>query len=88
MKVNINRAKGPNNVVLILSNGVTASKDSVMPAPNPAITVLGPDILPASSCNKVLYVSNATNPGGCSGFIRIKVYKIHTYAGLERVAND
>ena len=35
--------------VLMLSKGVTASRDSVMPAPNPAITVLGPEMLPASS---------------------------------------
>lgn len=47
--------------VLMLSNGVTASNDSVIPAPNPAITVLGPEMLPASSCKKDLYVSNATN---------------------------
>ena len=46
----------------MLSKGVTASKDSVMPAPNPAMTVRGPDMLPFSSCNNVLYVSNATNP--------------------------
>lgn len=51
-------------VVLMLSKGVTASSDSVIPAPNPAITVLGPDILPSSSCNRVLYVSKATNPAG------------------------
>lgn len=35
--------------VLILSNGVTASKDSVMPVPMPASTVLGPEILPSAS---------------------------------------
>lgn len=33
----------------MLSNGVTASNDSVNPAPKPAITVLGPDIFPFSS---------------------------------------
>ena len=33
-----------------------------MPAPNPAMTVLGPVILPLSSCNSDLYASNATNP--------------------------
>jgi hypothetical protein len=43
------------NVVLILSNGVTASKLSVTPAPNPAITVLGPEIFPSASCNRDLY---------------------------------
>jgi hypothetical protein len=42
------------SVVLMLSNGVTASNDSVIPAPNPAMTVLGPDIWPASSCSRVL----------------------------------
>jgi hypothetical protein len=31
-------------VVLILSNGVTANKLSVNPAPKPAMTVLGPEI--------------------------------------------
>ena len=46
----------------MLSNGVTANKDSVMPAPKPAITVLGPDIFPASSSSRLLYVSKATNP--------------------------
>ena len=35
--------------VLMLSKGVTASRDSVMPAPKPAITVRGPDILPSAS---------------------------------------
>jgi hypothetical protein len=43
------------NVVLILSNGVTASKLSVTPAPNPAMTVLGPEIFPSASCNRALY---------------------------------
>ena len=43
------------NVVLMLSNGVTASNDSVTPAPKPAITVRGPDILPFASCNRALY---------------------------------
>lgn len=51
-----------NSWVLILSKGVTAKSDSVKPAPNPAITVLGPDILPFSSCSNDLNVSNATNP--------------------------
>src|SRR5438874_1663633 len=49
------------NCVLILSNGVTASKDSVIPAPNPATTVRGPDILPSASSRSDLYASNATN---------------------------
>ena len=40
--------------VLMLSKGVTASNDSVMPAPNPAITVLGPEILPVSSWRRDL----------------------------------
>ena len=41
-------------VVFMLSKGVTANKDSVMPAPKPAMTVLGPEILPASSWRRVL----------------------------------
>jgi len=52
---------GTYSEVLMLSNGVTASNDSVMPAPNPAMTVLGPEILPASSWSIDLYVSKATN---------------------------
>lgn len=35
------------SVVLMLSVGVTASNDSVTPAPNPAMTVRGPEILPS-----------------------------------------
>ena len=54
--------RSTHSVVLILSKGVTASNDSVMPAPNPAMTVRGPVILPISSCSNVLYVSNATKP--------------------------
>jgi len=42
-------------VVLILSKGVTASKLSVTPAPNPAITVLGPEIFPSASWSSALY---------------------------------
>jgi hypothetical protein len=49
------------SVVLMLSNGVTASNDSVTPAPKPAITVRGPEMLPSASCNIDLYWSNATN---------------------------
>lgn len=37
--------------VLMLSNGVTASSDSVMPVAMPANTVAGPEILPFSSLN-------------------------------------
>src|ERR1700748_2403793 len=51
----------PYNWVLILSNGVTASNDSVMPAPNPATTVRGPETLPSASPRSDLYASNATN---------------------------
>lgn len=47
----------------MLSNGVTAKRDSVKPAPNPARTVRGPDILPSSFSSKDLNVSNATKPG-------------------------
>jgi hypothetical protein len=46
----------------MLSNGVTASNDSVAPAPKPAITVAGPDTLPSASASMFLYASNATNP--------------------------
>lgn len=35
--------------VFILSNGVTASRDSVTPVPRPASTVAGPDIFPSAS---------------------------------------
>lgn len=58
--------EGAYSVVLILSNGVTASKDSVTPAPKPAITVRGPEILPSASASNALYWSNATNPAGSS----------------------
>ena len=54
------------SVVLMLSKGVTANSDSVMPAPKPAMTVLGPEIWPDSSCSKVLYVSKATKPRNIS----------------------
>jgi hypothetical protein len=40
---------GTDRVVLIDSNGVTASRDSVTPAPKPAITVRGPEIFPSAS---------------------------------------
>jgi hypothetical protein len=49
------RLRKANNVVLMLSNGVTARRDSVTPAPNPAITVLGPEIFPFVSCSNDLY---------------------------------
>jgi hypothetical protein len=42
-------------VVFMLSNGVTANRDSVTPAPNPAITVRGPEILPSASARSFLY---------------------------------
>lgn len=48
--------------VLILSNGVTAISDSVKPAPKPARTVRGPEILPFSSWRNVFILSKATNP--------------------------
>ena len=46
--------KGPfsrstDSCVFMLSNGVTARSDSVNPAPNPAMTVRGPETLPFSS---------------------------------------
>lgn len=45
---------GTYNCVFMLSNGVTASRDSVMPAPKPATTVLGPEILPSESSRRDL----------------------------------
>ena len=77
------------SVVFILSNGVTANKDSVIPAPKPAITVLGPDILPYSSCSNVLYVSKATKPSQISvDGQQTPRSKAHTYASFERIPND
>ena len=67
----------------MLSKGVTAKRDSVIPAPNPAITVLGPDILPASSSSRLLYVSNATNPRtGLAGSSCFLLLGENTYARL------
>ena len=75
--------------VFILSNGVTASSDSVAPAPNPAITVAGPETLPSASASMFLYMSNATNP---TQPVRWSLFRVgslpHTYASLQRVAND
>jgi hypothetical protein len=39
----------------MLSKGVTARADSVTPAPKPAMTVLGPEILPSASDRRALY---------------------------------
>jgi hypothetical protein len=41
--------------VFILSNGVTANRDSVAPAKKPAITVAGPDTVPSAPASIVLY---------------------------------
>jgi len=43
------------------SKGVTARRDSVAPAANPAITVAGPAGIDVSA-RRDLYVSKATNP--------------------------
>lgn len=77
-------------VVLILSKGVTASSDSVIPAPKPAITVRGPDIRPCSSCSRVLYVSKATNPVRRSqSTSQISTDRPRrTYPSFQRVPND
>ena len=48
--------------VFMLSKGVTASNDSVTPAPKPATTVAGPETRPSLSARNDLYVSKATNP--------------------------
>jgi hypothetical protein len=45
----------PHNCVLMLSKGVTANRDSVAPAKNPAITVAGPDTVPSAPASIVLY---------------------------------
>ena len=50
----------------MLSNGVTARSDSVMPAPKPAMTVPGPEILPFSSDSIDLYWSKETKPSHLS----------------------
>ena len=77
------------SVVLILSNGVTANKDSVIPAPKPAITVLGPDSLPDSSCSIVLYVSKATKPSNLLvDRLTVSASKAHTYSSFERISNN
>ena len=77
------------SVVFILSKGVTANKDSVIPAPKPAITVLGPDILPNSSCSNVLYVSKATKPNNVLvNEPPIPRNEARTYSSFERVPDD
>ena len=77
------------SVVFILSNGVTANKDSVIPAPKPAITVLGPDILPNSSCSNVLYVSKATKPNNTLvNWPPILRSNTHTNSSFERIPDD
>lgn len=77
------------SVVLILSNGVTANRDSVIPAPKPAITVLGPEILPNSSCSNVLYVSKATKPSNILvDGPPIPRSKAHTYSSFQRIPNN
>ncbi len=50
------------SVVLMLSVGVTASRDSVTPAPKPATTVRGPESFPSESARSFLYWSNETKP--------------------------
>ena len=49
------------SVVLMDSAGVTASRDSVTPAPKPASTLRGPDTFPSESARSRLYCSNDTN---------------------------
>lgn len=46
----------------MLSKGVTAKRDSVAPAPKPAITFAGPLIVPSGEARRDLYWSNATKP--------------------------
>jgi hypothetical protein len=50
-----NGTRDADSCVLILSNGVTASKDSVAPAPKPAMTFAGPETLPSASASIDLY---------------------------------
>jgi hypothetical protein len=75
----------------MLSKGVTARRDSVNPAPNPATTVLGPDILPFSSWRVALIASKATNPGGYveseRGNSVANRYQL-TDSSLERISDD
>ena len=86
LSVFLNKA---HNVVFMLSNGVTANKDSVMPAPKPAITVLGPDILPSSSCSNVLYVSKATKPSNILvDGPPVPRSKVRTYSSFEGVPDN
>jgi hypothetical protein len=79
------------NVVLILSKGVTASNDSVTPAPKPAMTVLGPEIFPSASCNRALYWSNATNPIHPIYVKRLYILVLsmeHTDSSFQRIPNN
>ncbi len=46
---------------MIASNGVTAIIDSIIPAPNPANTPLGPDNFPFSSASNFLIASKPRN---------------------------
>lgn len=82
--------RSADNCVLILSNGVTATRDSVKPAPNPATTVLGPEILPFSSWREALMASNATKPARqqISQFPRPPEQDTRTNSGLQRVSNN
>src|SRR4051812_47240279 len=75
----------------MLSVGVTARRDSGTPAPNPAKTVRGPDILPSASASIFLYRSKATNPElQLAFFCLLLIYPTArpTDARLGRVAND
>lgn len=77
------------SVVLILSVGVTASNDSVTPAPKPARTVRGPVSLPLSSARSRLYWSKATKPREVSAaHTGLGIDCSHTNTGLCRVSDD
>ena len=81
-------------VVLMLSVGVTARRDSVTPAPKPARTVRGPVILPSASARRLLYWSKATNPAPPNQFWLLIFSCAPPASGqrtnprLGRVAND
>src|SRR5699024_4231566 len=85
---------GTDSVVLMLSVGVTASSDSVTPAPKPARSVRGPVSLPSASASIRLYWSKATQPVRPSAPYSPPQCSLgrrrggRTDASLGRVAND
>ena len=68
---------------------MTAISDSVVPAPSPARTVLGPLMFPFSSAKRLTKASNARKPLPhlIQIFNKPEKQGIHTNARLDRVAN-